>query len=89
MAGKDGCVLGIDVGGTSIKAGLMTVGGEILDMTKIPTGEIVSDAAYQRSPMVSPPWSRARGTRGRTSLRWASTCRGLWTTRVAWASLPT
>lgn len=47
MAGKDGCVLGIDVGGTSIKAGLMTVGGEILDMTKIPTGEIVSDAAYQ------------------------------------------
>ncbi len=44
-AGRE-CVLGIDVGGTSIKAGLMSRGGELLGTTKIPTGSIVGQEAF-------------------------------------------
>ena len=39
-------VLGIDVGGTSIKAGLFTPEGELLEERKIPTPALVDDAAY-------------------------------------------
>ena len=39
-------VLGIDVGGTSIKAGLFTPAGELLEERKIPTPALVSDEAY-------------------------------------------
>ena len=38
--------LGIDVGGTSIKAGLFTPEGELLEERKIPTPALVDDAAY-------------------------------------------
>lgn len=39
-------VLGIDIGGTSIKAGLFDTEGRLLAVTKIPTGEITSEAAF-------------------------------------------
>lgn len=39
-------VLGIDIGGTSIKAGMFSIEGELQAATKIPTGEIVSEAAF-------------------------------------------
>ena len=39
-------VLGIDVGGTSIKAGLFTPEGELLEERKIPTPALVDVAAY-------------------------------------------
>lgn len=39
-------VLGIDIGGTSIKVGMFSVEGELQAVTKIPTGEIVSEAAF-------------------------------------------
>ena len=39
-------VLGIDIGGTSIKVGLFTTEGVLADVSKIPTGEIVSEAAF-------------------------------------------
>lgn len=39
-------VLGIDVGGTSIKAGLFTPSGELLEERKIPTPELVTEEAY-------------------------------------------
>ena len=39
-------VLGIDVGGTSIKAGLFTPEGELLEERKIPTPALVDAAAY-------------------------------------------
>ena len=39
-------VLGIDVGGTSIKAGLFTPEGELLEERKIPTPTLVDAAAY-------------------------------------------
>lgn len=39
-------VLGIDVGGTSIKAGLFTPEGELLEERKIPTPSLVDEAAY-------------------------------------------
>ncbi len=39
-------VLGIDIGGTSIKVGMFSVEGELEAVTKIPTGEIVSEAAF-------------------------------------------
>ncbi len=39
-------VLGIDIGGTSIKVGLFTKDGVLVDVSKIPTGEIVSEAAF-------------------------------------------
>lgn len=39
-------VLGIDVGGTSIKVGLFTPEGELLAETKVPTPALVDDAAY-------------------------------------------
>ena len=39
-------VLGIDVGGTSIKAGLFTPEGELLEERKIPTPALVDDAGY-------------------------------------------
>lgn len=42
------CVLGIDVGGTSIKAGLMSCEGELLGTTKIPTGSIAGQEAFRR-----------------------------------------
>ena len=39
-------VLGIDVGGTSIKVGLFTPGGELLEERRVPTPALVSDEAY-------------------------------------------
>lgn len=39
-------VLGIDIGGTSIKVGLFSEEGTLEAVTKIPTGEIVSEAAF-------------------------------------------
>lgn len=39
-------VLGIDIGGTSIKVGLFTTDGTLDAVSKIPTGEIVSEAAF-------------------------------------------
>lgn len=39
-------VLGIDVGGTSIKVGLFTPEGELLAETKVPTPALVDEAAY-------------------------------------------
>ena len=39
-------VLGIDIGGTSIKAGMFSTEGMLQAATKIPTGEIVSEAAF-------------------------------------------
>ena len=39
-------VLGIDIGGTSIKVGLFSVEGTLEAVSKIPTGEIVSEAAF-------------------------------------------
>lgn len=39
-------VFGIDVGGTSIKAGLFTEDGDLVAVTKIPTGSLVSEAAF-------------------------------------------
>ena len=39
-------VLGIDIGGTSIKVGLFSTEGKLEAVTKIPTGEIVSEAAF-------------------------------------------
>ena len=39
-------VLGIDIGGTSIKVGLFSMEGTLEAVTKIPTGEIVSEAAF-------------------------------------------
>lgn len=39
-------VLGIDIGGTSIKVGLFTEDGTLDAVSKIPTGEIVSEAAF-------------------------------------------
>lgn len=39
-------VLGIDVGGTSIKVGLFTPSGELLDERKIPTPELVTSEAF-------------------------------------------
>ncbi len=44
---KRACVLGIDIGGTSIKAGLITPEGDLVNTTKIPTGAIVGEAAFQ------------------------------------------
>ncbi|OFK23402.1 ROK family protein [Olsenella sp. HMSC062G07] len=48
MADESGCTIGIDVGGTSIKAGVMSLDGDILKTVEIPTGEIVTQDAYQR-----------------------------------------
>ena len=39
-------VLGIDIGGTSIKVGMFSTDGTLEAVTKIPTGEIVSEAAF-------------------------------------------
>ena len=39
-------VLGIDIGGTSIKVGLFSTEGILEAVSKIPTGEIVSEAAF-------------------------------------------
>lgn len=39
-------VLGIDIGGTSIKAGMFSTEGTLEAVTKIPTGEITSEAAF-------------------------------------------
>ncbi len=39
-------VLGIDVGGTSIKAGLFSDEGQLLAVSKVPTGSLVSEAAF-------------------------------------------
>lgn len=41
-----GMVLGIDIGGTSIKAGLFTESGTLVSTKKIPTGEIVNEDAF-------------------------------------------
>ena len=43
-----GCVLGIDVGGTSIKAGVFTTEGELLDVKKIPTGDLADPKTFAR-----------------------------------------
>lgn len=39
-------VFGIDVGGTSIKVGLFGTEGDLVAVTKIPTGSLVSEAAF-------------------------------------------
>jgi len=39
-------LLGIDIGGTSIKAGLFTMDGDLSDVRTIPTGAIVDEGAY-------------------------------------------
>ena len=39
-------VLGIDIGGTSIKAGFFTPEGELLEERKIPTPALITDEAY-------------------------------------------
>ena len=39
-------VLGIDIGGTSIKVGMFSTEGKLEAATQIPTGEIVSEAAF-------------------------------------------
>ena len=39
-------VLGIDVGGTSIKVGLFTPEGELLEERKVPTPALVNEDAY-------------------------------------------
>lgn len=41
-----GVILGIDIGGTSIKAGLFSESGTLMSTKKIPTGEIVSEDAF-------------------------------------------
>lgn len=41
-----GCVLGIDIGGTNIKAGLFASTGELLEVKKISTGSIVGEEAF-------------------------------------------
>ena len=41
-----GTVLGIDIGGTSIKAGLFTESGTLVSTKKIPTGKIVNEDAF-------------------------------------------
>ena len=41
-----GMVLGIDIGGTSIKAGLFTESGTLVSTKKIPTGKIVNEDAF-------------------------------------------
>ena len=41
-----GCVLGIDVGGTSIKAGLFSPEGSLVSVKKIPTGAIDDERAF-------------------------------------------
>jgi glucokinase len=40
------CVLGIDVGGTSIKAGLFSVAGDLLGTEQVPTGRLDNQAAF-------------------------------------------
>ena len=40
------CVLGIDIGGTSIKAGLFSVEGKLLATETIPTGKLEGEAAF-------------------------------------------
>ncbi len=39
-------ILGVDIGGTSIKAGLFTEEGSLEATTKIPTGQVVGDPAF-------------------------------------------
>ncbi|MBR0405856.1 MAG: ROK family protein [Eggerthellaceae bacterium] len=41
-----GMVLGIDIGGTSIKAGLFTESGTLVSTKKIPTGKLVNEDAF-------------------------------------------
>ncbi len=41
-------VLGIDIGGTSIKVGMFSTEGELEAVTKIPTGDITSEAAFAK-----------------------------------------
>ena len=41
-----GMVLGIDIGGTSIKAGLFTESGTLVSSKKVPTGKIVNGDAF-------------------------------------------
>ena len=51
MSGKrdeHACVLGVDVGGTSIKAGIFTLDGTLEDTGKVPTGAVVTHEAFQR-----------------------------------------
>ncbi|WP_077598291.1 ROK family protein [Olsenella urininfantis] len=45
---ENACALGIDVGGTSIKAGLLTCTGEVLATAKVPTGRIVGQEAFKK-----------------------------------------
>lgn len=46
MSKADAKVLGIDIGGTSIKVGMFSMEGKLEAVTKIPTGEITSEAAF-------------------------------------------
>ncbi len=44
----DEAVLGLDIGGTSIKMGVVTRGGKILATAKVPTGELDNAEAFDR-----------------------------------------
>ena len=44
----DEAVLGLDIGGTSIKMGVVTRDGKILATTKVPTGELDNAEAFDR-----------------------------------------
>ena len=41
-------LIGIDVGGTSIKAGLFSVDGKLLDVTTVPTGALDNEAEFAK-----------------------------------------
>jgi hypothetical protein len=41
-------VLGIDIGGTSIKAGVFSLAGSLLASASVPTGAVADEAAYAR-----------------------------------------
>ena len=44
----DEAVLGLDIGGTSIKMGVVTRGGKVLATAKVPTGELDNAEAFER-----------------------------------------
>lgn len=44
----DEAVLGLDIGGTSIKMGIVTRGGKVLATAKVPTGELDNAEAFER-----------------------------------------
>ena len=48
VSNTDETVLGLDIGGTSIKMGIVTRGGKILATAKVPTGELDNAEAFDR-----------------------------------------